>query len=105
MSMETVAAESEKKVDTYTILRYDFPDKDTLEVCLMDGSRMAAAIRSKELQGTVETKKEAGLLGLISGGTKIVTVTDSPENLARFLKKHGRDCFDQTPFLVLKKQG
>jgi hypothetical protein len=107
MTISTLAAETEKKLDTFTILHYGFLDKDTLEVRLMDDGKIAAAIRAKELRGTVKTKKEtAYLFAIIPIGykTEIVTISDSPEAIARFLKKHGRDCFDAVPLVTLKRE-
>ncbi|MEN6450426.1 MAG: hypothetical protein ABFC96_08045 [Thermoguttaceae bacterium] len=107
LTMQSMDADAKKPLNTYTIVRYDLPDQQTLEVRPMEDDRIAAAIQSKELQGTLVTKKTTSFLGgLISmiDETESITVSDSPENIARFLRKHGRDCFAHDPLFVFKKQ-
>jgi hypothetical protein len=85
MTVEEIDPDTRDK--SYSISRYAWIDRDTLQPFALDQERAAKAISAGELQGKVTTKK--GLLGT----TDEVTVTGSPQSIADYLKKHGREVF------------
>ncbi|HEV7223359.1 MAG TPA: hypothetical protein VGN42_11705 [Pirellulales bacterium] len=69
----------------YYILRYRFVDDDTVEFYAMDDKAIAQTIAKGELKGSY--------LGGNPSSAKCVVIADSPENIRRYLEKHGDECF------------
>ena len=74
----------------YAICWYEYADPDTVKIYLLDEKAIEKAIVAKELAGEIR------------GTNKEVFITASPDDLAKYLKKHGPKCFDLKP-LVYKR--
>jgi hypothetical protein len=76
-------------VTAYEIIRYEMRDRNTVEWCSLDKTIVAAAIRAGEVKGKI------GFWPVI---------TDAPEGIRAYFEKHGKDCFDRNPLVVLKRK-
>jgi hypothetical protein len=82
------------KVTRYTFVRYRV-EGDTLTIWLMDDKPVAEAIQAGRLKGTVEKEKK-------SFG-KTVTITDTTDNLIRFVKAEAKALFPDEDRMVLTR--
>jgi hypothetical protein len=83
---------------SYMICWYEYTDPDTVKIYPLDESVIEKAIVAKELAGEIRvTKKREKMF-------KTVVITASPDDLAKYLKKHGPKCFFANTPLVYKRQ-
>jgi hypothetical protein len=76
----------------YMIAKYELAADGTLKFWGFDTEFFAKAVESKELKGTI--KQEV---------FKDVTLDDTPENLRKFLEKHGAKCFMSESEITMKR--
>jgi hypothetical protein len=106
----------DKQRSAYLVLKYDFPDNNTLRLCLLRPDPLAKAIASRKIHGRVGTKHEAE--PLVWGDLRWAAVaprpwqdsriedvelTDSPDTIFQFLEQHSRECFPPEDEKVLKR--
>ena len=91
----------------FLLLAYSVPDRDTVVIRGMDRDKWATAVAAKELQGKTKTTTYFALaFGFIPIPFRLtsVLIDDSPEALVRYVQKHGADCLDKTPELMLRRE-
>ncbi len=85
--LKAIKEEGWKSVESYLLLRYRI-EGDHLLVQLMDGDAKKAAIQAKKIKGTLEKR---------DSGERAVLLTDTTENLARFVAAAGDSLFSKKP--------
>lgn len=88
----SVAGKEEKGVVRYVVAKYEVTDDKNLKYWGLDTEFFAKAIENHELKGTV--KKEI---------FTDVTLDETPENLRKFLEKHGAKCFTKDTGITVKR--
>ena len=112
----SAALVKDKQRSAYLVLKYDFPDNNTLRLCLLRPDPLAKAIASRKIHGRVGTKHEAEPLvwGDLRWAAVVaapwqdsriedVELTDSPDAIFQFLEQHSRECFPPEDEKVLKR--
>jgi hypothetical protein len=101
----TTANPTEKDEGVW-IVRYVIDPEDTMNVYFMDADVISEAISQGALRGEVKTTKHfAWVFGFIPipYREQSVTITESSDGLARYLKQHGEKCFEGESVLTLKR--
>jgi len=89
LNMRSVSKDSKT---TYSLFRYTITSDQKLEMWGMSQDEMAAAVRADKLQGTVQDR---GTTGKPPHPDVDVHLTDSSENLVKFISRHApTDIFD-----------
>jgi hypothetical protein len=101
----TIAHPTEKDEGVW-IARYEIDPEDTMSVYIMDADVIARAIATGALRGEVRTTKHVAWVFSfipIPYRERSVTITESPDGLARYLKQHGEACFQDPSTLRLTR--
>jgi hypothetical protein len=113
LSFRDPDADAGKRPDAggYDIYQYVFVDKDTVQVRGMDPDVIVKAIAEKKLGGEIHvTKKTTRPIVGRFGKKQVVAektpvITDTPENLARYLRDHAAECYpEKTDYLLTFKR-
>jgi hypothetical protein len=82
----------------YDVVLYEMPDKDTLNLYLMDDQVMGASIQKMDLPGTVKARNSLGATHY-----SMVNITASAEELRKFIEKTGKKCFSSEFTMTMKR--
>ena len=96
----------------YGICRYRFPRPDTLELYRLDAQIFGRAVEDGTLRGEVTySERDPGpaddpprRLGVVEREIDDVTLTDEPERILEFIRRHGDKAFHSEPG-VLRRVG
>jgi hypothetical protein len=89
-----LSAQTEKDgKQVFAIAKYQLSGETSLKVWVLDVEFFAAAVKKKELKGTI--KQQQFLVD--------VSLDDTPENLRKFIEKNGAKCFSKEIELKVRK--
>jgi hypothetical protein len=89
-----LSAQTEKDgKHVFAIAKYQLSGETSLKVWVLNVEFIAAAVKKKELKGTI--KQQQFLVD--------VSLDDTPENLRKFIEKNGAKCFSKEIELKVKK--
>ena len=100
----------------YLILKYDFPDDQTVRFALLKSEPVAKAIAEGKIRGLIGVKNKTSPWILDAPRQAVyafrpwedprmedVELTDTPDAIVQFLDDHERECFASDDFVVLKR--
>lgn len=88
--------DAKQQAAAFTILQYRVVGENRVDIYRMDNRSVAEAIDQGELKGQY--------FGLTARKASCVVISDSSENIRRYLEKHGADCFDRGEELLSFKR-